>query len=124
VKLVLGMNPVSASRPRVSRWGTYYAEPYKSWKKRAAAEVRESLPPKHKPIDCVMKVTIHCAVPRPKTTKLPMPKPDVDNYAKAVLDACNKQVWTDDWLIRELTITKEWVDEVGWITLDIIEESA
>lgn len=121
MKIVLGINPVAASRPRVARGGwTYIAEPYKSWKKEAEALVKESLPLKHKVIDYPMTVKLHIVAARPKTTKLPFPKPDVDNYAKAVLDACTGAVWEDDWLIDNLTVVKEWSPgDEGWITIDI-----
>jgi Holliday junction resolvase RusA-like endonuclease len=38
-----------------------------------------------------------------------MPKPDVDNYAKGVLDACNGLLWSDDSLVKTLIVSKRWV---------------
>lgn len=38
-------------------------------------------------------------------------KPDVDNLAKAVLDAItNINLWNDDCQVNNLIVTKEWVD--------------
>jgi hypothetical protein len=31
VRVVQAIEPVAASQPRVTRWGTFYAEPYKSF---------------------------------------------------------------------------------------------
>lgn len=38
----------------------------------------------------------------------PMVKPDLDNVAKAILDACNGIVWADDKQVVELRITKRY----------------
>lgn len=62
-------------------------------------------------------VTVHLyfVMPRPKALfwkSRPMPriphakKPDVDNLAKSVLDACNELLWRDDSQICELKIEK------------------
>jgi len=57
-----------------------------------------------------VEVTLLVSVSRPKTTKLSAPKPDVDNYAKAVLDAVTKdgRVWHDDTQVVTLSATKAW----------------
>jgi len=44
-----------------------------------------------------------------KTTKLGAPKPDVDNYAKGVLDSMVKAgMLADDTLVHKLTVIKQW----------------
>lgn len=63
----------------------------------------------HDPICVPVEVTISATLKRPKTTKLPHPKPDVDNFAKGVLDAMTKAgIWTDDTLVRVLHVGKQW----------------
>ena len=42
--------------------------------------------------------------------KQPYPKPDVDNLAKAVLDALNGVAWVDDSQVVELRTAKSWID--------------
>lgn len=60
-------------------------------------------------------------VKRPKTSKLSAPKPDVDNYAKAVLDAMTKAgVWGDDAQVEFLAVKKQWGDE-GSIGVELQE---
>jgi len=55
-------------------------------------------------------VDLSVEVTKPKTTKLPAPKPDVDNYAKGVLDAITKdgRFWADDTQVVDLHVTKAW----------------
>lgn len=36
----------------------------------------------------------------------PITKPDVDNYVKAIKDACNKVIWNDDSQVVDLHISK------------------
>ena len=84
MELSIGLNPVPASRPRVTKWGTYYGKRYSTWKKAA---------PFHLPSDphpyfgkAHVAVCLEFIVNRPKTTKRSTPLGDTDNYAKAALD--------------------------------------
>ena len=107
VSFLLRIDPVPASRPRVTRNGiSYYADPYKSFKKDAPAIIRSTY--KSEPITGLVNVHIKCYVLRPKTTKLLTPRPDVDNYAKAVLDAMNGIVLEDDRQVVKLVVEKCW----------------
>lgn len=99
--------PSPACRPRVTRWGTYYTKPYETWmadcQKQLAAQVSEPL-----------KGALWCAVEiictKPRTGKLMLPRGDVDNYVKGVLDGGTKaRVWGDDGQIEFLLATKRYV---------------
>ena len=46
-------------------------------------------------------------------TELPTSKPDIDNVAKAILDACNGVVFRDDAQVVMLIATKAFSDEPG-----------
>ena len=82
---------------------------YKDWKATVAEFFKTS---GIKTRDTAVSVYLHVAVAKPKTTKLRFPKPDVDNYAKSVLDAATEAgVWDDDTLVQDLTVSKHWVDE-------------
>ncbi len=63
---------------------------------------------------------------KPKTTKLPFPKGDVDNFSKAILDACTDILWIDDWQIRKEQINKEWSEGDGYfrVSWNVIEGMA
>lgn len=46
-------------------------------------------------------------------TELPTSKPDIDNMAKAILDACNGVVFRDDAQVVMLTATKQFSETPG-----------
>lgn len=121
MELTFPVSPVAASRPRVSKFGSYYAGAYKRFRHEAAPIVIDMLGVDFEPLDGPLSVDIECYCTRPKTTKLDAPKPDVDNMAKAILDLLNKKLWIDDSQIRSLRITKQWnvAGEPGYFTLGV-----
>lgn len=97
--------PVPASRPRVSRWGVYYSKTYKDWMKEADRTVPEAKAPMYGPL----RVDVELVCKRPQKLTRAMPVGDVDNYAKAVLDALTKKgYWPDDDEITELLVEKRY----------------
>lgn len=87
-----------------------YNDPaYTAWKRSAAEAVQDLIPAGTK-MTGDLRVTVVAQKERPKTSKLTRPAPDVDNYAKAVLDAItdSKRVWDDDRQIAHLTSVKRW----------------
>ena len=58
----------------------------------------------------------------------PVTRPDVDNYAKAAIDACNKIVFRDDSQITDLIITKRYGHSASLViivdSVDRIREAA
>lgn len=109
--VVFPFDPVPASRPRVTRWGTYHTKPYKSWldqaaKTLAACSAVESL------ADASLLVFVESVCTKARTSKLTRPKGDVDNYAKGPLDAITKAArhWHDDVQVTALVSTKRFAD--------------
>lgn len=81
---MLDIEPVPASRPRVSKFGTYYVGRYKTFR----AELQKilsglDLPP---PVPDPMAVWVDFVCKRPKKPTNPYPIGDIDNYDKAALD--------------------------------------
>lgn len=91
---VFPVAPVPASRPRVTKWGTYHTKTYKNWLEAAGRYLKTVTA--HIPQGKLLVVaTFVCH--RPKTTKLVTPKGDIDNYLKAPLDAITHAgLWDDD----------------------------
>lgn len=104
VDVILPLEPVAASRPRVTRWGTFYAEPYKTYLT-AAPDVLYALelPMLYGPLHVALEVVCTKA----RTSKLLHPRQDVDNFAKATLDALTTAgAWIDDAQVARLTVEK------------------
>lgn len=108
-EIYLPVPPVPAARPRVGRWGTYYPKTYQRWMAEADQLLRplaEGAAPSPEDIH----VAVHTVALKPKTGKLPAPRGDVDNYAKAALDAITKAqlVWCDDKQLITMQATKRY----------------
>lgn len=110
-QVFLPIPPVPASRPRVGRWGTYYSKTYKTWKDLAELLLKE-VTPLSPLVSAPVFVTVSSVTQRPKTVKLLQPSPDVDNYAKAPLDAITKAqcLWLDDKQVVMLVAAKRYAD--------------
>lgn len=101
---------------------SFYAEPYKSFKSQANKMlVALNKEPMLTRAGGTLDVTLHFVVEKPASTILPCPKPDLDNFEKAILDAANKVLYEDDWLIQGMDAAKWWAgpDLPAGIYIDI-----
>jgi Holliday junction resolvase RusA-like endonuclease len=114
------ISPVAASRPRVTKWGTYFTGTYKDFRSEAKHVVLDVVK-NWKPTDKQLKVWIEIAPTKPKTSKLMYPRPDVDNYIKSVFDLCNGIIWDDDVQIVYVEASKAWAKGNGYFTVEIEE---
>jgi len=110
-KFTLPIEPVPASRPRVTKWGVYYGKNYTRFRKEAKQALAQI--DTGNPVEGL--ISVHCAFycKRPKTTKRDTPRADTDNLMKAILDACNGVLWGDDDQIVKLSGRKEFEDADG-----------
>lgn len=90
----------------MTRFGTHYTKPYETWmadcQKQMAAQITVPLQGN---LWCAVEII--CA--KPRTGKLELPRGDVDNYLKGVLDGATKAgVWGDDGQVEFLLTTKRY----------------
>lgn len=106
--VVFAFDPVPASRPRVTRWGTYHTKPYKHWLDQAARHLKEGFYENTYLGEQSLLVVVESIVTKARTSKLTRPKGDVDNYAKGPLDAITKAGlhWYDDAQVEVLISSK------------------
>jgi Holliday junction resolvase RusA-like endonuclease len=116
------INPVAASRPRVTTKGhSYYSGPYKKFRT-DMKDLTLGLTKEFTPLVGPLVVDLDLYVQKPKNTKLFSPRGDIDNYVKAVLDQFNKILWEDDAQITVVYAMKAWTssnEEEGWFDISI-----
>lgn len=112
-EIMIPLAPVPASRLRVGRWGTYYPKTYTKWKNEAARLLSRVIYSMCKPTEDAVYVAVHTVTKRPQKLVRRMPRPDVDNYVKAALDAITTAgfVWVDDNQVEVALTTKRYADE-------------
>lgn len=116
LEVILKIPPVPASRFKARRHGGGgYGKAYSKFRSAAPKQLRAEalLAGIHAPLEGPLIVNLDIRIPVPKTSRLPFPKPDIDNFAKAALDAANGILWVDDWQIWALNQTKLWIPTVS-----------
>jgi Holliday junction resolvase RusA-like endonuclease len=106
----LEVEPVPASRPRVSKWGVFYGKRYERFRR----EMREVLSPfPVAPLAGPIEVSLEFVVPPPKTVKREIPRGDIDNYVKGPLDSMTSHggFWTDDEQVVLVHASKRYATE-------------
>jgi len=122
---IFNIDPVAASRPRVTRYASYYPKAYNYFRK-SFKELVCALNGTREARKGAVSITIVFDMPMPKSwTKkkkfelIGMPhtqKPDIDNLTKAVLDGLNGVWFKDDSQVSGLYAAKYW-KEKGKITV-------
>jgi Holliday junction resolvase RusA-like endonuclease len=117
-------DPVAQPRPRVAvrgRHATAYVparHPVHAWRaavrERAVWEMAvRGLPVAKKEFPLSVELVFEIRKPKSNRTRIPVGKPDLDNLAKAVLDACEGVIWANDSQIWQLSIWKRWGSNPG-----------
>jgi len=113
MRIIFDINPCPASRPRVTRWSTYYPKKYTQFKKDMIALTSEL---DITPSESLLSVDIGFYIGMPKSWSKKKKESkhgqycdnnaDVDNYLKAILDSLNEVVYVDDRQIVEISAKK------------------
>ncbi len=114
IEINIPVMPVSASRPRVTSFSTYYSKSYMAYRKDTAIYLKTIA--KGFPVNPKALYEIHtefiCYKPkRPSNPKCP--RYDLDNMEKAIYDAIThaKMVWHDDIQIIKSRSSKRYQKE-------------
>ncbi len=125
IDLLFNISPVPASRPRVTRWGTYYGKKYKQFKLEMGLLVLES--DKNNSVNPI--TWLDGLISADMTFFVPMAKSwsnkkksskngqfcdnnsDLDNYEKAILDSLNGVYFHDDKQIVQQSSQKIWAEQ-------------
>ncbi len=134
ISLTFNINPIPASRPRVTRWGTFYGKKYKEFKREMGVLLIES----DKPTEVNPVLWLEGLISADMTFFVPMAKSwskkkkslkdgqfcdnnaDLDNYEKAVLDSLSTVYFHDDRQIVQQKSQKIWA-ETGSIKIILKE---
>lgn len=80
----------------------------------AAPYINQAMAGKSK-LDGAVSIILHFYVPKPKSVMrhFPTVKPDLDKYARLILDVLTGKIWNDDGQVCKLECTKEYGDKGG-----------
>ena len=123
-KITIPGNPIAKGRPRLGKYGTYTPKKtadFESYVEYCWAAEYGNLKPSDKPLE--VGIVFYMPIPKSasKRAKTGMDlgeikhikKPDLDNMAKAVLDALNGLAYIDDSQIYSLTLYKTYSEQPG-----------
>lgn len=122
--ITIPITPVPKARPRFTRYGhTYTPKKTADYEKAIAEYWRQATNGFMYDKEQALIVNLVFGIPIPKSTSKsktelmangtirPLKKPDVDNLAKAVMDALNDVAWVDDSQVVRVSIYKEYAKE-------------
>jgi Holliday junction resolvase RusA-like endonuclease len=127
MRLVIPVEPTAKGRPRVVRGKnghsvTYTPDKTVNAEERIRWHLREhGVRPFAEKVALTVSLTFW--VQKPKTAKKtaqPVTRPDLDQYVKLVLDACNGFLWHDDSQVVEIIARKDYGEPS--IVLDVRED--
>ena len=134
ISLTFNISPVPASRPRVTRWGTFYGKKYKEFKREMGVLLIESdVPSLVNPtlwLEGLISADMTFFVPMAKSWSKKKKSlkdgqfcdnnADLDNYEKSILDSLSTVYFHDDRQIVQQKSQKIWA-ETGSIRIILKE---
>jgi Holliday junction resolvase RusA-like endonuclease len=118
IRIVIPGVAVAKGRPRFTRAGRVYTPATTAkYAKRVAAAAVDAMagaPPIAGPVEMIMHVLLPIPASWAKAKRAsaaqgsvrPVGKPDADNFAKNIMDACNGILWLDDAQVVDLRCVK------------------
>ncbi len=114
-KAIFNIAPVPASRPRVTRWSTFYPKKYTAFRQELGVLLDSyCLTPSQDLL--YVKLDFHVQIPKSwskrkkaeKDTRFCDNNADVDNYIKAVLDSAEGRYYNNDKQVVMIRARKFW----------------
>jgi Holliday junction resolvase RusA-like endonuclease len=98
IRITLDIEPRPWKRVKRGAYGQAYVDPKTLRYKNTIASLVRASRVTSKPLAGPLKLTARFIVAAPKKPKwwAPAVRPDLDNYLKAIKDACNGLLWSDD----------------------------
>lgn len=114
--------PVPASRPRVTRKGTYNEPKYTAYKKALGLVAKSKI---KKPLENEVSIKIDFFYEIPKSwtkkkkteAKWHKSKPDIDNLIKSVLDGLNGIAYKDDGQVVQIMAKKQYTNGMAGVKI-------
>jgi len=125
MRFCIETKPLPAPRPRFSKYGTYNKKEYTQYKQKIAWMYKSKGGSLYDGIVNI-KIDFFFMVPKSWSKKKKecmdeyLPKADVDNLAKAVLDALNGIAYEDDRQIQSLFVRKQY-SKSNAVVIEILE---
>ena len=127
-------NPIAQPRPRITargRHGVAYVprgHAIHAWRaaireemERCVSQSEQEFPIRGESLHVMM--SFYLRKPKSNRKTLPISRPDLDNLAKAVLDAVNGVIWGDDSQVTTVVMSKRWHNNPGlWLEISEDEE--
>lgn len=116
IRIFIPVEPVAKGRPKFTKQGFCYTPKKTShYEKQIKYHLEASGYGFKEMYDKPIHLKLDFFIARPKSVKreFPCTRPDIDNYAKAVLDAMNGIVFKDDGQIVSLLLTKSYHEKPG-----------
>lgn len=125
-RIVFKIDPVPASRPRVTKYGVFYQEKYAEFRKTVGKMLLQSKRTLYS-VPLITDVTFYVKLPKSYSNKKKemlhgkhcATTFDLDNLEKALYDTMNGHTYEDDRLIVEHTTRKIWDKNEGRIEITI-----
>lgn len=106
--------PYPAARPRVPKRGpVYYPAKHRDCKAHLELFFRDNKPSHPFIVPLIVSLTFNLKKPKSVSREHPSVRPDLDNYAKLILDVMSGHVYLDDGQICKLILEKKYSDVIG-----------
>lgn len=112
IELFFPLNPVPASRPKFSKYGTHYGKAHTAYVQEFRALDLDLFSWPSEPLTGLLTVKLIFRVAKPRTSRLVVPHPDIDNLSKLILDCLTDtdRLWNDDRQVAELYALKRFTE--------------